>query len=201
MLIVGIAGGIASGKSMVSTVFKEQGAFVLDADQVGHQVLTRSEVRNQIRKLWGDLVFRDDDSVNREKLGAIVFDPLNGALELSRLERITHPLIRQCLEDQVRKLISEEEFSIAVLDAPVMFKAGWDGFCDRLIFVDSSLETRQSRAMVRGWTISEFETREAAQVSLDVKRSRSDWLIQNDGTPAELKERALAIWDEFISLD
>ena len=78
MLIIGVVGGIASGKSFVSASFKELGAFVLDADRTGHQVLDLPDVQRQIRTNWGDSVFRTDGSVDRRKLGEIVFHPTDG---------------------------------------------------------------------------------------------------------------------------
>ena len=198
MLIVGIVGGIASGKTAVSARFEEFGACVLDADRVGHQVLDLVSVRDQIRNIWGDSVFHVDGKVDRKKLGKIVFDPIGGETELSKLENITHPLIKQILENQVRELKHSKEFPVAVLDAPVMFKAGWNQFCDFIIFIDSCREERLKRSTQRGWSQTEFERREASQVSIELKQSKADWIIRNEGSMDGLRQQAYNIWNQLL---
>lgn len=194
MLIIGIVGGIASGKSAVAASFKELGAFVLDADRAGHQVLHLAAVRDQIRNTWGSSVFQENGDVDRKQLGAIVFHPTDGQSELPKLEQITHPLIKESLVNQVRTLKESGEFSVAVLDAPVMFKAGWNDFCDYIVFVESRTDDRLNRALQRGWTKAEFERRESAQVSIDWKRKKSDWIIRNEGSLSDLKDQVSQIW-------
>ena len=172
---------------------------MLDADRAGHQVLDQGAVRNQIRNIWGDRVFQEDGKVDRKQLGRIVFEPLNGPKELDRLEEITHPLIRGLLERQVQELKASGQFPVAILDAPVMFKAGWDRFCDSIIFVETSKANRLQRARERGWTDEEFERREAAQVSIESKKARSDWTVQNDGSLEETKHQVSLIWQELMA--
>lgn len=201
MLIIGVVGGIASGKSFVSASFKELGAFVLDADRTGHQVLDLPDVQRQIRTNWGDSVFRTDGSVDRRKLGEIVFHPTDGEAELSKLEKITHPLIRKILEGQVEKLELSGDFPAAILDAPVMFKAGWNDFCDQIVFVESSEADRCRRATERGWSELEFAKREASQVSIEIKRAKSDWILMNGGSKRGLHEQIAQLWARLISVE
>lgn len=200
MLIVGIAGGIASGKSAVSSVFEQWGAFILDADRTGHLVLEEPDVRNEIRKIWGDSVFQKDGSINRRALGEIVFSP-ERTDDLKELERITHPRIRSHLERKVSDLKKSGEYPIVILDAPVMFKAGWGQFCDQIVFIDSNFEDRCHRAMKRGWTEQELRRREAAQVALETKRMKADWVIQNTGSLDELRDQARNIWEQLVQVE
>ena len=201
MLIIGVVGGIASGKSFVSASFKELGAFVLDADRTGHQVLDLPDVQRQIRTNWGDSVFRTDGSVDRRKLGEIVFHPTDGEAELSKLEKITHPLIRKILEGQVEKLELSGDFPAAILDAPVMFKAGWNDFCDQIVFVESNEADRCRRATERGWSELEFAKREASQVSIETKRAKSDWILVNGGSIEDLREQVAQLWARLFSIE
>ncbi|MEC9091815.1 MAG: dephospho-CoA kinase [Planctomycetota bacterium] len=198
MLIVGIVGGIASGKSAVSATFEEFGAFVLDADRIGHQVLDLEIVRDQIRDIWGNSVFRLDGKVDRTQLGKVVFDPVGGETELSKLENISHPLIGQILANQIQELKRSGEFPIVVLDAPVMFKAGWNQFCDFIIFVDSCKENRLRRSIQRGWSQAEFTRRETSQVSIELKQAKANWIIRNEGSLANLKQQASLVWDQLL---
>ena len=105
MIVIGIVGGIASGKSVVTDRLQALGAVVLDADRIGHSVLREPSVTQAIRKRWGNEVFTPDDEVDRGKLAAIVFDP-DQPDQLKHLEEITHPLIRKRLQqaiDQMRQ--------------------------------------------------------------------------------------------------
>jgi dephospho-CoA kinase len=148
MLVIGIAGGIASGKSSAAKCFERLGATVLNADLMGHQVLYEPEVKRQILENWGEKVFNEGE-VDRSALARVVFDPASTASELAKLEQITHPIICQ----RMGSLLAQLELAnvpAAVLDAPLMFKAGWDTFCDKIVFVHADLETRRQRVAKRG---------------------------------------------------
>ena len=177
MLVIGVAGGIACGKSSVAECFQQLGAAVLNADQIGHQVLYEPSVKQKIRENWGDMVFGNGE-VDRSALGRIVFDPLRGPSELAKLEQITHPLIGQRIRNVLIQLEQENRPAV-VLDAPVMFKAGWDRLCDKIVFVHAEKATRQQRVAVRGWLPEELKRRESNQFSLVTKRSRATDVIDN----------------------
>lgn len=199
MLIIGIVGGIASGKSVVAGCFEEWGAIVLDADRAGHEVLQRTDVREQIRNLWGDSVFHSDGQVDRKQLGKVVFARQGGEQELARLEQITHPRIRELLNQQIEDQKATGQARVAILDAPLLLEAGWDQMCDLIVFVESSDQQRIARARQRGWSRSDFEQREASQLSLDEKRSRADYTIQNDDSLDSVRLQVARIWNEIIA--
>ena len=198
MLVIGIAGGVASGKSLVANHFEQLGAVVLDADGVGHAVLEEPEVRQAIRRRWGPAVFDPQGHVQRSSLAKIVFaPPPTGPTELTHLEEITHPRIRKQLEQQVADLRGQGA-TAAVLDAAVMFKAGWEDFCDTIVFVDAPRELRLRRARERGWDESEFDRREASQRPIEEKRRRADVVIDNSGTPPQTKQQVETIWNQHV---
>ncbi len=196
MLVIGIAGGIACGKSSVAANFQRLGAELLDADRVGHEVLLQPEVLEEIRVRWGESVI-SNGRVVRKALAAIVF--AEGADdELMRLEAIMHPRIGRVLKDKILKLKSKQEVPAVVLDAPVMFKAGWDQFCDKIVFVDLRVGLRQERALAtRGWSPDELISRERKQIPLTVKRERASDIIDNSGTPEQLTEQVHQLWDRW----
>ena len=133
MITIGVAGGIASGKSLVSKQFQSLGAHVLDADRVGHFVLTESEIKNRIRDRWGPDVFDKEENVQRKSLAAIVFANNDQARnELEELEKITHPRIRELLQTEIERVNEKGTHPAVILDAPVMFKSGWDRFCSNI---------------------------------------------------------------------
>lgn len=194
MKIIGLLGGIASGKSLVANEFCRLGAATLDGDRAGHEVLRLTQVKQCIHARWGDAVFAADGEVDRKALGRVVFDPSpEGRRELEYLEKLTHPRIGERLRRQAAELAAAGR-TIAVLDAPVMLKAGWDAFCDHVVFIDAPQEVRGARALARGWRQEEFAARESAQEPLQVKRARADFVIDNSGPAEETRSQVEALW-------
>ncbi len=194
MLVIGIVGGIGSGKTLVAEELQRLGASVLDADRVGHAVLAEPEIRRSLHNRWGDRILRPDGHIDRRKVAEIVFaPPPDGPSELEYLEQHTHPLIRQRIEDQIRWL-ARQGHRFAVLDAPVMMKAGWDERCDKIVFVDAPRPVRVARCRSRGWSEQEFERREAAQQSLELKRKRADVVIDNAGSRETTQQQVRQFW-------
>ncbi len=199
MRVVGLLGGVASGKSTVARQLCEMGAESLDADRVGHEVLRLPEVERAARARWGDAVFGDDGHLSRRAVAGIVFERTSaGRQELRFLEELTHPEIglrlARNLEEMRKRLVM-----VAVLDAPVMLKAGWDQLCDVIVFVDVPREERLARAKARGWSEDEFAAREGAQESLNVKRQRADVVIDNSGSPDHTRNQVRSLWHSLVS--
>ena len=165
---------------------------MLDADKIGHAVLDELGTILKVKQEWGDRVIRDN-RVSRKDLAAIVFDPETGADQLEKLEAMTHPRIRQCLIDRLAVLKSEESRAV-VIDAPLLFEAGWDELCDKVVFVECELEIREARALGRGWSREEFRNREASQMSIDEKRRRATDLIDNSGDLEQTRLRVNRVW-------
>lgn len=199
MKILGLLGGIASGKSLVASQFCELGAGLLDGDRAGHEVLRLPEVKRLVRERWGQSVFAADGEVDRKALGRIVFaPPCGGRRELEYLEKITHPGIGTRLRQQAADLAAQGS-AVAVLDAPVMLKAGWDAFCDHIVFVEASEEVRRARALTRGWCQEDIARRESVQEPLEVKRARADFVIDNSGTPEQTRGQVERLWGSLAS--
>ncbi|HEV2971849.1 MAG TPA: dephospho-CoA kinase [Pirellulales bacterium] len=198
MQIIGLLGGVASGKSFVAKRFELFGAKVLDADRIGHEVLLLPEVRDGIRNHFGDKVFGENGQVDRKALGRIVFGPPpDGARELLVLEQLTHPEIRRRLRGEADRMAADG-VPAAILDAPVMLKSGWDKICSRMVYVDAPEEVRRERALSRGWTTEEFEAREAAQESLEVKRRRADFVIDNSASAEYTQSQIERFWHSLV---
>ena len=194
MRVIGIVGGVASGKSLVAEQLRRLGAVILDADRAGHEVLQEKSVRRALRQRWGDDVFDDRGGVDRAAVAQIVFGPSpTGPQERAFLEQITHPRIGGRLREQVAAA-QRAGAPVVVLDAPLLFEADWHHLCDQILFVESPREVRLQRARERGWTDDQFCAREAAQVSVEEKRRRSDRVIDNGGSLSEVAERVRRWW-------
>jgi len=194
MILIGILGGVASGKSAVSNRLKTLGAVVLDADQIGHEVLREPEVKEELRRRWGETVFDAAGEVDRRKVAGIVFAATpQGEDELAFLERLTHPRIGERLREQLEEL-RFRGVRAAVLDAPVMLKARWDRMCDCIVFVDTPRHVRLARARQRGWTEAGFAAREAAQEPLETKRRRAGTILDNSSSWDQLYEQVDRFW-------
>ena len=179
MIVVGLVGGIGSGKSTVARHFVELGATAVDADRIGHDVLCRDDVRQEVKNRWGEGVFDENGWIDRSKLAKMVFSRLpDGKQSLNDLEAITHPRIGEVLQDRLARF-RLGNVPIVVLDAPVLLKAGWDRFCDHLVFVECPWDQRLARVSTRGWDSNQLREREAAQLPLDDKRARCDAVINN----------------------
>lgn len=198
MQVIGLVGGVASGKSLVARQLVELGATWLDADRAGHEVLEQEDVKAAIRARWGPDVFSPDGRVSRPAIGGLVFGPKEKATqERQFLEQLTHPRIGELLGRQAARL-GDEGNQALVLDAPLLVEAGWDEFCDKTIFVEAPREVRLDRAKGRGWSEAEFAAREAAQQALDVKRRRADVIIDNSGSPESTREQVERFWRSLV---
>ena len=195
MLVIGLTGGIASGKSFVAECFAELGCEIVDADLIGHHVLTLPNTIERIKEAFGDQVIVDGE-VDRRGLAAIVF-PKNAdgpSEELKLLESITHPEIGQWMKIRLLEIEQAATAQAVILDAPVMFKAQWDRFCDRIVFVHTDLKIRKQRAASRGWSEGELERREKHQLALSEKRARASNVIENSGSADETREQVQSLW-------
>jgi dephospho-CoA kinase len=198
MRIIGITGGVASGKSMVAGLFGRLGAGVIDADQTGHEILRLPKVEEAARRRWGEAVFGSDGRIDRARLARIVFAPGPEAeTERKYLEQLTHPEIAQSVLQQAEALAASG-VEIAVLDAALLLEAGWNRFCEKIVFVEASRESRLARAKSRGWSEEDFAAREGVQESLDHKRTRADVIIDNSGSPQRTQAQVERFWASLV---
>jgi dephospho-CoA kinase len=193
--VIGVIGGVASGKSFVARQLEQLGAVVIDADRLGHEVLRMPRVETAARLRWGDEIFSTEGKIDRRRLAARVFAPTTeGQEELRYLERLTHPLIREILALRVDQLLRQGDVPAVVIDAPLLVEAGWNEFCDRILFVEAPRAVRLARAAGRGWSEQEFADREARQHSCEVKRPLADVVIDNGGSDESTRVQTVAAW-------
>lgn len=187
--ILGLVGGIGSGKSFVARLFAELGAIVLDADRIGHEVLLQPDVKRTARDRWGDAIFGPDGEIQRPELAKIVFEPNEqGKKELEFLNELTHPRITEAIRAQIEKLQSQN-VPLILVDAPLLFESGWNHLVSEVVFVDAPETVRRERVQSRGWSSGEFQKRESTQWSLEKKRNLADYVLNNAGTRNETEEQ------------
>jgi len=187
--VIGLTGGIGSGKSAVANLLKANGCIVADADENSRKVLATEHVQQQLIAWWGQQVLDDEGEVDRSFIASIVF---SDSEERKRLERLVHPLIGSLQEAVFAS--ADSETSALVIDAPLLMEVGLHEMCDVVIFVDSDFKTRLERVMTtRGWDEEQLRNREAAQLGLDTKRSSADHIIINDGDLAHIEQQARSV--------
>jgi len=182
ILIVGIVGGIGSGKSAVAhwVAAQDRSIRVFDADVAGHQALSRPEVRERLRSTFGDAILSDNGSVNRSALAKRVFgDSAEARAARSKLESIVHPVIQSARESAIESDRSAGDVKAVLVDAALLLEAGWDNRCDAVVFIDAPEAVRRQRVAGRGWSPEEFARREASQWPLERKKSSADRVIEN----------------------
>lgn len=197
LVVVGILGGIGSGKSAVARELGELGALVFDADRIAHRALARDDVRDAIVTRFGDGVLDDERAIDRAALGAIVFRDREA---LDDLEAILHPVVQREIEVGLSAARRDPNRRMAVIDAPLLLEAGLDALCDRLVFVDVDEETRFERIKHnRGWDLAELRRRESFQKNLNEKRRRADTMMDNNSSASTLKTRVRDVWQRLVS--
>jgi dephospho-CoA kinase len=193
--VIGLLGGIGAGKSLVASQFAKLGCKVVDADQVGHELLREPAVRRAILERFGPEVFGASGEVDRGRLAARVFA---NRQDLSALEAIVHPelwrRVRQAVEDA--RLTSA---AAVVLDAALILEKGLDNLCTVMVYIDVPEEVRRKRAgEARGWDLSEVARREAPQISLKTKQGRADYIVDNSTSPEHTFEQVRTILSRIV---
>ena len=190
-LVVGLIGGIGSGKSQAAEEFIRHGARVVSGDGLAHQALRQPQIQEQIVRRWGPEVLDENGEVRRRELGAVVFaDPK----QRRELEEIVHPWIKERIRAEVEAARRDPQVALVVLDAAIMLEAGWDGACDRLVYIDAPRAVRLRRvAGQRGWTAREVEAREGAQMPLTDKAARADHVLDNSASLEHLSRQVRAL--------
>ena len=194
-IVVGLSGGIGSGKSFVAGLLQDLGAQVFDADRAGHDVLCEGEVKELLRQRWGNQIFDTNGEVDRQAVAGIVFGgDDNAATELRFLQSISHPRIQHTLEKFIETFRVAGNSASIVVDAALLFEAEWDQCCDKVIFVDCLESVRWQRCRDRGWSDEEIVQRQAAQLEIQAKRRRSDLILDNSGTRENTTKQLQSMW-------
>lgn len=189
-MILGLTGSIGSGKSFVSDLLEQCGAVVIRADAIAHEVVAPgSPALSEIASQFGTDLIREDGSLDRQRLAAVVFaDPD----KRKALERIIHPRVR---ERELELIAENRDQALIVLEIPLLFETQAEKLCDAVAVVTVSDEERLSRLQRdRGMSESEVRVRLAAQMPQEEKVRRADFVIDNSGSRADTEEAVTALF-------
>ncbi len=206
--VIGILGGVGSGKSTVAAEFAKLGCKVIDADEIAHELLDEPTVKEKVVGLFGRTILdcrqaslsaaADLDStekIDREKLAELVFAD---ARKLSLINEIIHPLVLQRAEELIEQYNRQNQVKAIVLDMPLLVEVGWLKRCDKLIFVDCRQKLRLDRAKKMGFDKNQVKIRENFQISLDNKIAIADNTINNNSDFSALARQVTDIFSYVV---
>lgn len=191
-MIVGLTGGIASGKSTVSNLFRKYGIEIVDADKVAKELSEKKESIEKISNIFGKDILDSDGKIIREKLREKAFK--NREL-LQELNKIIHP---QVMEYFKRKKEENSKDEILIFDIPLLYEAKMEYLCDKIIVVGVDVQKQIRRVVARDGSSEELAKKIIFnQMPLDEKIKKADIVIMNDGTLDELEEKVMKIYREL----
>ena len=196
MLVIGLTGGIGTGKSEAARQLEELGALIISADQVGHEAYTvNTEAWEQVVAAFGNGILQDDKEIDRRKLGGIVFsDPS----QLKKLNQIMHPRMARIVSDKIEAFRGQGVDTV-VVEAALLFEAGWDSLVEEVWVTDASEEIIIGRLRERnGLSEEEAKKRINSQMDRMERIGRSDFVINNSGDMAELGTTIKELWDRRV---
>lgn len=196
-MVIGLTGGIASGKSTVSAKLKELGAVVIDADLLARDVVRKGEMAyNRIVQCFGADILLPNGEINRKKLGSIVFSDKE---KLALLNSITHPEIINRIKKRIREL-KAEGIKVIVLDAAILIEMGLHKYVDSVWVVTVDRDTQIKRLIERDkFDYREAENRINSQFSNEVRKKYADVIIDNNRPIEEVRKRLEELWNNIVS--
>lgn len=197
MTIIGLTGNYGMGKSIVSRMFKDIGAETIDTDEIVRDLLGDKEIQDKIKNSFGDEVVQGD-KLDKKLLSDMVFE--NPSLRIS-LEDILHPVVFKKVEEDITEIAAGEkgEPLIVVVEAPVIFERGYQNRFDIIITVFTSEDTAIKRLQEKGVSEYEAKRRLKTQFPSEMKASKSDFSIDNNGSRDDTKKQVEAIYEALIA--
>ncbi len=196
MLIVGLTGGVASGKTTVSRILEEEGAYVIDADRIARELVRpHAPAWKELVKAFGKEILREDGSIHRKKLAAIVFADLN---QRRLLNQILHPRIRKEMDRRAKEIGRKDPEAVVVIDAPLLVELGGHPQMGRLIVVTATQAKRIDRLKKRDG-IGRMEALRifSSQMPVKDKAKLADFVIRNEGSIQETRKRTKEVFEEL----
>lgn len=194
--VIGLVGGIGSGKSSVAAQCAELGCAVVDADRMGHALLRERAVRDALRTRFGEKVLGPDGQIDRRLLAQEAFAD---AESLEALNSIVHPELWPRVRQAIERARRRADVRAVVVDAALLLEKELDTLCDLVVYLDVPKEVRRARIVsTRGWRPSEVARREAMQISLKTKRKRADYIIDNSSSPEHTFDQIRTILSRMV---
>jgi len=194
--IIGITGGISSGKSTIARMLASLGAETIDADEMCHKLLTKKDIKAKIIERFGNSVLDINGKIDRSRLAEIVFQDKNS---LDGLCSILHPIVIEQIRSRIGEIEKRGRRRAIVIDAALLEESDLSLLCDFIIFVNTGRDHRVSRGKIsRHWQEGELERRERYQMSLEEKRKKSDYVIDNNFTEENTYRQINEFWQLYL---
>jgi len=189
--LLGLTGGIGSGKSTVLAMFQKKGAAVIDADAIVHGLYADDKtLHSALVREFGDSAMKADGTVDKKMLAEIVFD---APRERKKLEELIHPRVRR----KIKAELNQTQRSLIVVDIPLLYESRWQDEFDAVLVVNANDEIRLSRLVKRGMTRIESRKRIDAQLPMEIKLRKADFVINNNGSIAETRKQFDRLWQRI----
>ena len=199
MIIIGIVGSPASGKSTVAKRLEKLGGTWIHADSIAKEVLDEPKIRELVIQHFGGEIQGDAGSIDRQKLAKAVFgDDEEKRRSLTYLESILHPETKKRISKEI-SLAKSADCPLVALEIPLMFESQWDLVCDEIWCVDAPIARRIAWAQDRNWTAEDLRKRESNQIALKIKKELSNLVIINDKDRADLESLVDQRWAHLMS--
>ena len=194
--MIGIMGGMYSGKSTAAGEFAKLGCAVIDADEISHQLLGEKEVLKKVVRIFGKEILDENGKISRSAMANRVFgDPA----KLSSLIFILHPLVMVRVEELIKQYEQQPAAKAIVLDIPLLMEVGWEKRCDYLIFIDCAPPIRLERAKKKGiFDADHLKIRENLQISLDKKKRIADNIVDNNSDLSGLTKQIASVFSAIM---
>ena len=195
MRVIGLTGGIGTGKSEAANILASLGAVVIDADAEGHRAYAKGSIGwRRLVEIFSSGILNDDQEIDRARLGGLVFA---NPQALAWLNAAIHPLIRQQVTRAVEQHRQNGEHAV-VIDAALLYQAKWNDLADEVWAVSAQPATVLGRLQKRGMTAEDARRRSESQGGAELALSKADEIIENDGTPDDLRVRVQELWETRI---
>lgn len=201
VLIVGLTGGIVSGKSTVARMFRQLGADIIDADNIARAIVQPGEKAwKNIVHYFGKEILKDNQEINRKELARIVFADKE---KLEKLNKITHPEIVAIIKNKIEEMRSKDssDGTICIIEVPLLFEANLEGMMDKIIVVYLNREEQVKRLLIRNsLTQEEVINRIDSQIPMEKKLKKADYVIDNGASLGHTRIQVKQIWQELRQL-
>lgn len=197
MIKVGLTGNFGMGKSTVAELFKKLGAHVINTDKIVHNLLEEDEVKKEIKRLFGEEVFKNG-KVDKKYIANIVFE---NPLMRVYLENILHPRVFKKLDEIINSIPLKGEPTIVIVEAPIIFERGYQNKFDLIITVFTDEEIAIERLKKRGIPPEETIKRLKSQFPIEMKKSKSDYIIDNSGSIENTAQQVEELFQKLIAME
>lgn len=194
MKIVGLTGGIGTGKSTAEEIFKRLGAYVIDADSIVHQLYKQQHIKEKLKQIFTEDIFDNNQEVDRKKVAKIVF---SDKIKRKALEDIIHPEVNKYIDEWLNQIEKNNPDAVAIVSVPLMIETGSYKKYKKIILVYAPKELQIERLIKKGYSYEEAVSRIDAQMDIEEKLKYADYVIINTSTLENLENQVKRVFDEI----